>query len=322
VSVEDDLMTSFSYESEQVCGPIGARVSARFNSNIAIDYGELVVIPETDRAADEGSTVYLNNALAYVEGELASNVGWQQLSGPPVILDDLPNARTTFVAPAIDGDDIVELRLAVTSAANQTLSSDVRFDIRENGVMGLPPGLITTFTAVGTYGATGDPIAIESDDIVVLATRSPDVDPGDFEPDIAPYGALDMEFDTDPGGTVTVTIHFPEAVDAGAIFLSEMPFFGWGEFFGTATLAPDLRSVTLEVQDDGPGDMDNVLDGRVLISGGIGWDTATSPPPPPPPPGPAPQPRKGGGGGSSDAWLLIAIAACAAFRRRRQANEL
>jgi len=171
--VTNGLVSSLAYEAEQVCdNGIGIRVSGRLNSTIPINYGKPIVIQGVDRTVGEGETAYIEDVVGYIEGELAQDTSWQQLSGPPAILALLPNARTSFVGPAVSGDDTVELRLSVTSKSQQTYTGDVSFSVTENNIAGFPAGLITTNTAAGTYGATGKTIAIESNHVVVLHTRA------------------------------------------------------------------------------------------------------------------------------------------------------
>jgi len=145
---------------------------------------------------------------------------------------------------------------------------------------------------------------------------------GDDAPTFAPYGVLDMEFSASPGETIVVAVHFEEEINADAKWLRQRDAVGWNASTANWSLAADLKSVTLEVIDGGAEDLDHTVNGRIRISGGIGWSGAAPPPPPPPPPPPAPPPAppppssESGGGGSSGMIRLFVMLAILARRQR------
>lgn len=312
---ENGLVSTIAFEMEGICAGsifdgIGIRISGRLNAVMPIDYGNPKLIEGPDRTVNEGSTVYINDAIGYLEGELEDFAGWQQLSGPPVRFARFLNARTAIIGPPVSGDDVVMLRLLVKSKSGQEFSRDVRLDVVENGIGGFPADMITMHTPPGDFFAVGGTLGIESDHLVILEPRvTSNLDHNPDWPSHAPYGALAMEFDTEPGETISVTIHFDAPVDDRAAWWRH---WTTAQFYQVHTepwsLAPDLKSITIELTDGGLEDWDLEANGRIITSGGIAWDIneGVEPPPiPPPPPRPPPQPSGSGGGSTGFAWLVL-----------------
>ena len=319
IVVNDDVIESIAYEIEQACeNGFGVRTSARFDSTVPLDKGNVVTIQAADMTVEEGSTVDLYDVIAYIEGEVARDVSWQHLGGPQPFLATYPSARTVFVAPNVDSDEVVRLQLELTSWAGQTYTDEIEVTVVDNGISGMPAGLISTSTATGTYQATGNAIAVDSNQLIRLETHSPNVVSGPFEPDVAPFGTMTLEFQVPADGDSTnATIYFQQPLPANSSWLIHDDYGGWLMYDGTWSIAPDRQSIRFEIADGGPGDLDFRVDKRVLITGGIGASQPALPPPPPPPP--APQPTGGGGGGSM-APVTLLVFFVLIFNRRCRAR--
>jgi hypothetical protein len=306
VGINNGIIDSISFETEQICEGVGVRVSGRINSSTPILYGTPVIKTPPDGLIVEGDTVRIDDSIAYIEGELASNVDWIQSSGPNAKLAKMINARTAFVAPATDGDSQIQLGLTLEARDQSVYSEQLILTVTDNSIAGFPAGLVSTYTETGAYDGTGGAIAVDSDALIILEPRTPEVRSGGDEPGVAPYGLIGMEFESGIGETISVTIHFDEVLHDEATLLMKEEFFFWSVFNGQWSIAADRLSVTFEVTDGGTGDWDNIVDGRSRVSVGIGHPSAPEPPPPPPPPpGPDPTPTSSGGGGSTDPMFLL-----------------
>lgn len=74
------------------------------------------------------------------------------------------------------------------------------------------------------------------------------------------------------GDTALVKVHFSQAAPAGARWYKFDPDQGW-TVYPYATFSADRRSVVLELEDGGTGDMDGVANGVIIDPSGLGYST-------------------------------------------------
>jgi hypothetical protein len=107
-----------------------------------------------------------------------------------------------------------------------------------------------------------------------------------------PWGLINFRIETaNPGDTVQVTIYFNKKAPEGSVVYKYDPVEGWIDYTEHATFAPDLKSVTIEVQDGGFGDVDGAVNGVIVDPCGIGTTAAA-----------------GGGGGGGGCFLRALLA--------------
>ncbi len=93
----------------------------------------------------------------------------------------------------------------------------------------------------------------------------------DDMPDNMPWGLINFRIETaNPGDMVQITIYFDEKAPAGSVYYKYDPIEGWIDYSQHATFAPNMKSVTIEIQDGGFGDLDGVANGVIVDPGGIG----------------------------------------------------
>jgi hypothetical protein len=85
-----------------------------------------------------------------------------------------------------------------------------------------------------------------------------------------PYGLLSFRLYTEiQGDTVSVTIHFSQAMGAKATWWKYDLENGVHDYSQFITFADDMKSVTLTLTDGGAGDADGVANGVIVDPGGI-----------------------------------------------------
>ncbi len=111
-----------------------------------------------------------------------------------------------------------------------------------------------------------------SENITFLqALDNNDQDILDGMPDNMPWGLINFRIEiATPGDTVQITIFFEEKARNNAVFYKYDPVEGWIDYSDHATFAPDMKSVTIEIQDGGFGDMDGTVNGVIVDPCGIG----------------------------------------------------
>ncbi|MEW6076645.1 MAG: choice-of-anchor U domain-containing protein [Thermodesulfobacteriota bacterium] len=105
-----------------------------------------------------------------------------------------------------------------------------------------------------------------------------------------PWGLINFRIETaNPGDTVQVIIYLDKKAPADSVFYKYDPIDGWIDYSDHATFAPDMKSVTIEIQDGGFGDLDGVANGVVVDPAGIGTE------------------KVGGGGSGGGCFLNVAF---------------
>ncbi|MCK4390153.1 MAG: hypothetical protein KAV83_07955 [Desulfobacterales bacterium] len=98
-------------------------------------------------------------------------------------------------------------------------------------------------------------------------------------PDNMPLGLLSFNLKVDnSGGPYTVTVYLSQAMPPAAKWYKYDPMNGWQDYSAHATPSANRRSVTLQLQDGGPGDADGVKNGVMVDPGGVGYSSSPSPP--------------------------------------------
>ena len=302
-------------ELKEIC-PDGSvvRVSARINSPENIETQAAALIGNPPTSATEGEYVDLGSVTAIFPGELSLDKQWVQLSGPNV---NLSRGRAgefyRFVAPATTADDVLRFSYRATSTNGTQLERTVEINLRDNGVRGFPDTLLTATTPGGGLASSANAFGIEAPGLVLLRSRSIEQSAFVGQPTAAPFGAIDIETETDVGGTATINLFFDAPQDAEAEWWSQSQGDEWEEPQFDYAFSSDRRSLTIAIVDGGPGDLDFRADGVVTTSGGVVTFSSATPPPPPPttPPQTPPSGGGGGGGGSADivsiGWLLLLL---------------
>jgi len=116
-------------------------------------------------------------------------------------------------------------------------------------------------------------VAIETSGNITSLQSLDNMDQATLEgmPDDMPWGLISFRIETaNPGDTVQVTIYFDEQAPDGAVYYKYDPIDGWIDYSEHATFAPDMMSVTIEIQDGGFGDMDGAANGIIVDPGGVG----------------------------------------------------
>ena len=89
-------------------------------------------------------------------------------------------------------------------------------------------------------------------------------------PENMPWGLINFRIETtNPGDMVEVTIYFDKKAPADAVYYKYDPIDGWIDYSAHATFAPNRKSVTIEIQDGGFGDLDGVANAAIVDPGGI-----------------------------------------------------
>jgi chitinase len=80
---------------------------------------------------------------------------------------------------------------------------------------------------------------------------------------------------TDPEiSTVSVTVFFSQAAPSNSLWYKYDAEEGWGQY-PDAIFSADRKSVTLSIEDGGPGDQDGVRNGIIVDPAGLGYSTTT-----------------------------------------------
>jgi hypothetical protein len=136
-------------------------------------------------------------------------------------------------------------------------------------------------------------VAIEtSENITSLqALNNQDQDILDGMPTNMPWGLINFRLEVaNPRDTVQITVYFENKAPNGSVFYKYDPVDGWIDYSEHATFAPNMKSVTIEIQDGGFSDLDGVANAVIVDPCGIGTNLTDS-----------------GGGGSNDGCFISAI---------------
>ena len=96
-------------------------------------------------------------------------------------------------------------------------------------------------------------------------------------PENMPWGLINFRIETtNPGDMVEVTIYLDKKAPADAVYYKYDPIDGWIDYSAHATFASDMKSVTIEIQDGGFGDLDGVANAVIVDPGGIGNEDGDS----------------------------------------------
>lgn len=221
----------------------------------------------------EGSTVSLDGSDSLDPDGGIARFQWEQIAGSPVALSEVTSVRPTFVAPPVSGSALV-FRLTVTDGEGLQDRDDVQVAVNDNGVEGLPEGVLPFRTV------TGQPLGITVSG-GRLVRLSP-VDPGSISdarnrPDFFKYGLFDIQIRLDAvGGTAQVTFYLPEPAPEGHDWTYLNTEEGWRGLGSNHSVSPDRTRFSLFLTDGGFGDAGSALNqGRIGNLSGLGY----TPPP-------------------------------------------
>ena len=236
-----------------------------------------------DGTVYEGETVLLDGTASTDPdgvGDIVSYT-WKQVEGPPVALSDETVAAPTFVVPAVDGNgDVLSFALTVRDSVNLENTSQVTFDILDNGihVERYPAEAFTLMSA------TMEPMAVMEGEGTHL-TRLSAIDPTqsietlEQMPDDMRYGIINFDALVDqPGDVAALQIYFPQPVPLDYTWYKYRRDLGWINFnraaisegIGDGAELDDERLIlTLYVTDNGPYD-DDPREGFVRDPSGLG----------------------------------------------------
>jgi len=219
--------------------------------------------------AFEGETVVLDGTGSTDgDGSIAA-YQWRQVSGTSVTLADAGAVRTTFVVPApAGGAETLVFELTVTDDQGLTGSDQIDIGIVGSGIEAYPDADFRFYTDAG------DALGIKADNnarIVALAVRDPAaIDEKRNRPQNFPYGLLDFTLKLTASATrVDTVVYLPQSVQAGYRWFKYDAADGWQDFSAHAAVAADGRSVTLTLEDGGPGDGDGTRNGFIVDPSGL-----------------------------------------------------
>ncbi|MEW6080161.1 MAG: fibronectin type III domain-containing protein [Thermodesulfobacteriota bacterium] len=152
---------------------------------------------------------------------------------------------------------------------------------------GQPDGQGDNFSGVNTV-VNNMYVAIETSENITFLQSLNNQDQSilDGMPANMPWGLINFRVETtNPGDTVQITIYFDEKAPNGSVLYKYDPVEGWIDYSEHAAFAPNMKSVIIEIQDGGFGDLDGVANGVIVDPCGIGTNS------------------KGGGGGGGSCFL-------------------
>ena len=122
-------------------------------------------------------------------------------------------------------------------------------------------------------------------------------------PGSMPYGLIDFKIEVEtPGDSVELTIFFSEKIsESAAWYKFDCLQNTWTEFSQYTSVSPNMKSMTLYLEDGGPGDSDGVVNGIILDPSGLVEVSDQDPEPPADDPTPTASSAGGGGGCFIDA---------------------
>jgi hypothetical protein len=155
-------------------------------------------------------------------------------------------------------------------------------DMDGNGVVdNLEPDRIKCVRFAGGAGQIGVSTADNDARIAAVYWQDFDADYGEgIRPDVLLFGLVGFMLEVQPpGAAAEVVIHLSDPLPEEAGWYHFDPSRNeWARFpAARADFSPDGQSVTLTLEDGGPGDMDGTVNGVVLDPGGPGVSTAVEP---------------------------------------------
>ena len=194
-----------------------------------------------------------------------------------VVISDPSSPAPTFIAPLMDiNGPVVSFQLTVVTAQGSS-TDQVFINLRDNGVTGFLPGVITFRSS--TDRSMGVEM-VEGGDITMFTAFSP----SDFTSSTLPqnmiYGLFTFQIkNMSPGETAAMTFYLTQPAPAGYYWLKyieaedtwinfDRAIISGGEGDG-AVFSADRQSVTLYITDDGPYD-DNKTDTIIEDPSGLG----------------------------------------------------
>jgi hypothetical protein len=236
-------------------------------------------------AVEEGSTVTLDGSASSDPDDGIASYLWEQTGGVTTVTLSDPNAaKPTFVTPIVDATAVtLDFRLTVTDTGGLQATGQVAVEIYDNGITGFPDGVLT----VRSSGGEAIGISVDSGGNI---TKFLPVDPAtlptiDGQPENMIIGLVDLQINTATlGDTAQVTIYLAAPAAEEYKWYKFNPLTKtWTDYSNTlvngvngAVFNSTRDQVTLTLVDGGPGDDDELLDGKIMDPSGLGTTTAAS----------------------------------------------
>jgi len=263
-----------------------------------------VITPGMNQTIIEGEIIELHAEIFDPNNDIVSTQ-WVQLNCGSSCLE-LVNSNQThieFISPAVslaESGKVLEFEFTATDSVGLSSSSISKYTIIDNGINNIYPDDTVTF-----YNANNQPLAIKVQSLdpnisavisnLVFENNSVIVD-NNNRPLSFPFELQNLEITLSAaGGSVQVTLYFPESInnifdfyqylsDIGWINTSKAKNFddinfstltGWGEISEEVEFSADRRSVTILLTDGGPSDQNpsaKVISNR----SGVGENSAST----------------------------------------------
>ncbi len=258
------------------------------------DTGEVTItITENPRMpkADAGEDQYVQESrTVYLNGEKTSDPDddldegsyeWKQLKGINVTLSDSSSVQPTFVAPAVEKEEILLFRLTVKDKTGSKNSDEVKIIVEDNGIPPIPElPRIRTFLTYNDKEVGIDPG--RGNDLVKLDIWGPGkVSEKNNRPKDLIYGLFNFEAKiASNGGTAHVTIYLPEPAPPGYTWFKYSETDGWFDYSDYASFNLERNEVTLTLVDGDRkrGDDDGIANRIIKDPSGLGLSSSIEDP--------------------------------------------
>ncbi len=271
---------------------------------LSLDNQPPIITQGINETLTEGQIIELHAQIFDPNNDIVSTQ-WTQINCGSSCLE-LVNSNQThieFITPAISAAQsglVLEFEFTATDSVGMSSSSISKYTIIDNGINELYPADTVTF-----YNANNQPLAIKVESLdpnisavisnLVFENNSIIVD-NNNRPLSFPYELQNLEIELSAaGGSVQVTLYFPESInniydfyqylsDIGWVNTSKAKNFddinfntltGWSEISEEVEFSADRRSVTILLTDGGPSDQ-NPTAGIISSRSGVGENPAST----------------------------------------------
>jgi hypothetical protein len=236
------------------------------------------------------------NGIFEINGDQKTQVATTHDEARGITFDGTALAISTMVPFSGSDDDgeisLVQLWQTRISGVPADQRVDDAVDLNEDGIPdNQQPDVILSVNTADGAGSKQIGISPVGADVVIESLEAVDastIDETDGRPLDFPFELVNYRLKlASSGSTVQVTVYLSEAAPAGAKWYKYDPVDGWVDYSARATFSADRKSVTLELQDGGFGDLDRIVNGEIVDPAGIGTTLTTN----------------GGGGGGGGCFI-------------------
>ena len=230
----------------------------------------------SDQIVDEGTTVILDSSGSSDMDDGIATYRWTQTAGTPVTLSDAATTLPTFVAPAINGNQVsLTFRLTVEDNGGLKDTSQVNIKVNDNGITAFPVDVISITLL------TNDDLGLRVDsggNIVSLTNVSAGaIADNRNRPSNLIYGLLDYKIKVhNAGDTATVTIFLPRPAPEGYSWYKYDSSSGWCDYSGNVSFNAARDQIRLTLVDGGIGDEDGFANGIIVDPSGLASGSTSS----------------------------------------------